>query len=165
MTAEQEVQVHLPLVTATCPSGHSNKTQKQSGSKLRCSRCYQERGKTVLVTVPDRGGPGAPRPAPEKKAPEVPPAPRPPASCRSCGAKAPPGRLPDGWMSVMVSADPARTKYGKPFRRLGPYCCLACVVSSLKGETGQMAGVPVRPGGAEDLRSLMIRPPAGADRD
>lgn len=154
--AEQE-QVHLPLATATCPSGHSNKTQKASGSKLRCSRCFQQNGKTVLITVPDRGAsepPGKPR-----RRPAQPDAPR-PSSCRGCGAEAPAGRLPSGWMSVTVSADPSKTKDGKPYRRVGPYCSLSCLVGSLKGLAGQTAGVALRPGEpTEDLRSLMVQRP------
>jgi hypothetical protein len=140
----------LPVVYVHCPAGHKTGTQKASGSQMRCSRCFQELGKTVLVAVPARA-PASPPPDPV----------RPPARCRSCGAQAPPGRYPDGWLTVMVSADPVRTKDGKPFRRLGPWCSLACAVGALRGETGQMAGVTIRPGETADLRALMTEAPRG----
>jgi len=47
----------LPVVYVICPSGHRTGTQKQSGSKMRCSRCWQEHQREVLVTVPSRDGP------------------------------------------------------------------------------------------------------------
>ena len=161
----ESAQASLPVVYVTCPDGHRTGTQKQSGTKMRCSRCWQEQGREVHVTVPDRDVSEPPRPAREKAAVRPaptalpPPAPR-PSSCRGCGAQAPAGRLPDGWMSVSVSADPTRTKDAKPYRRLGPYCCLACLAGSLKGLAGQTAGVIIRTGETADLRQLMTERPA-----
>ncbi len=45
----------LDVVYAVCPRGHRTGTQKASGTRIRCGRCLQERGKVVLVTVPERG--------------------------------------------------------------------------------------------------------------
>ena len=60
------VVTELGVVYATCPTcGHQTGTQRASGLKIRCSRCYQDRGKNVLVTVPERdGNPARPEPPP-----------------------------------------------------------------------------------------------------
>ena len=60
----------LPVIYAVCPAcGHQAGTQKPSGLKIRCPRCYQDRGKDVYITVPERDG-NTTRPAPIAARPE-----------------------------------------------------------------------------------------------
>jgi len=164
---EASPQAHLTAVKVECPDGHITGTQAPGGSVIRCGLC-NEAGKRTLVTVPLRAGetPQPSRPPRQKPDRAAKPDARPDApataACRTCDAVAP-GALPPGWLVFLAGADPAATRNGKPFRRLGPWCSARCAAAGLHGAT-MTAGV--RPGPRQDpergeLARLMTQPPRG----
>lgn len=160
-TVEQaSPQVHRTAARFQCPKGHAITTQAASGQPIKCSGCLAA-GETVLVEVPRRPGEAAktakPVRPPESASRDV------TATCRVCGATAL-GGIPPGWVVLLAGADPATTKNGKPFRRLGPWCSARCAAAGLQGAV-QTAGVRPGPRQADRERGefarLMTEPPRG----
>ena len=154
MSVTDTAQVHLPPVDAICPDGHRTSVQAPSGKRVKCGRCA-EAGQVVMVKVPPR--PGA------VQAPEPRPAAR-TAECRQCGKTGPVppgGRVPRGWLTVWISADPERDPKGRDRITLGPWCSARCAAVALAQRAG--AGKPARPPGRDDdrvsLRNLMTARP------
>jgi hypothetical protein len=147
-------------VRFACPAGHIIATQAAGGQRIKCSGCLAESGKAVLVEVPVRRGERLRQPT---RPPESASAPDATANCQTCGMSAP-GALPPGWLVFLAGADPAATRNGKPFRRLGPWCSARCAAAGLHGAT-MTAGV--RPGPRSNgpdnagLARLMTQPPRG----
>ena len=156
LSVTDTAQVHLPPVDAICPDGHRTSVQAPSGKRVRCGPC-RKAGRTVMVTVPPR--PGV-MPAPEPRAPSAPP-----AKCRTCGTTAPPppgGRVPHGWMTVWISADPARDPRRRARVALGPWCSARCAAAALAARA--VAGGKARGRPDDDrvsYRDLMTERPVG----
>ena len=158
MSVTQDVQNHLPPVDAVCPEGHRTSVQAPSGRRIKCGKC-REAGRTVMVRVPPRPGEV---PAPEPRAPAAPPA-APAAECRTCHGTAPcpPGvRVPHGWLTAQISADPARDPRRRTRVALGPWCSARCAATALAARAG--ARRPPGPDdGAVNYRNLMTQRPGG----
>jgi hypothetical protein len=148
----QEAGLHHAVVWATCPAGHMSGTQKASGSRMRCSRCWQDNRVETIVIVPDRDDPAAPIPAREPATPARPPARKPakrgpieqreqPPREHQCGGcrgviTFPAGvgfDRPRGWLSLSVRVPPELTPHGKGTRFVGQFCCVACLAASIPG--------------------------------
>jgi hypothetical protein len=171
-----EAGLHLSVINVVCPSGHTAGTQKASGSKMRCSRCWQQKGIEVMMTVPARDGsasadktrPPGLKPAIRNQGREAPPRQHQCSGCRgviTLPAAAGYDR-PRGWLSLSVRVPPELAPNGKGFRYVGQWCCVACLAVSIPGlaraEQTARDQWPAEP--PERMPADPISPPASGGR-
>lgn len=164
-----------PRVEVICPFGHRMRTRNAPGSQMPCTRCHQDAGRTVLVTVPQ--GPGN---APTIRPAVEPPAPSPahlaavtrrrtgPATvaCSGCHASVDlsvpprPGE-PAGWLLVGAgNPDGPDDRKSELLARCCSAECLAVVLPAIRERLAELPYQPAdRPSSARTVSALMREMP------